>query len=152
MVFMLSSANARSCYSGTERFRRTQSDSVSCPVTVSRKHFVLPLTSLVETSFFKLPKIEIMAVVRGCKNRMVILQEDINKRRCWLYGLENECEIDKKIRNDLKDKESHYFHLDGYYECRASEIIPILEKYGYEFHHAANRDLVEVIWEFMRKV
>ena len=93
-----------------------------------------------------------MAVVRGCKNRMVILQEDITKRRCWLHGLENECEIDKKIRNDLKDKESHYFHLDGYYECRASEIIPILEKYGYEFHHAANRDLVEVIWEFMRKV
>ena len=123
---------------------------MSCTVTVSRKHFVLPLTSLVETSFFKLPKIEIMAVVRGCKNRMVILQENITKakRGCLLYGLENECEIDMKIRNDLKDKENRY----GLYECRASEIIPILEKYGYEFHHAASRDLVEVIWEFMKKV
>ena len=125
---------------------------MSCPVSVSRKQFVLPLSSPLETLLFKLLKIEIMAAVRGCKNRMVILQEDITKRRCWLHGLENECEIDKKIRNDLKDKESHYFHLDGYYGCRASEIIPILEKYGYEFHHAANRDLVEVIWEFMRKV
>merc|ERR1712062_94036 len=119
-------------------------------VTVSRKHFVLPLTSLVETCFFKLLKIEIMAAVRGCKNRMVILQENITKakRGCLLYGLENECEIDMKIRNDLKDKENRY----GLYECRASEIIPILEKYGYEFHHAASRDLVEVIWEFMKKV
>ena len=89
-----------------------------------------------------------MAAVRGCQNRMVILQENITTRRCWLYGLENECEIDMKIRNDLKDKENRY----GFYECRASEIIPILEKYGYEFHHAASRDLVEVIWEFMKKV
>ena len=91
-----------------------------------------------------------MAAVEGCKNRMVILQENITKakRGCLLYGLENECEIDMKIRNDLKDKENRY----GFYECRASEIIPILEKYGYEFHHAASRDLVEVIWEFMKKV
>ena len=102
-------------------------------------------------------KIEIMAAVSGCKNRMVVLREDIIERSCRLLGLENECEIEKKIRSDFRMKIT--FMEDGrpnrIRDCRASEIIPILEKHGYEFHMAKSQDKsggVEVFWEFMKKV
>ena len=140
----------------TERFRQTQSH------FISRKHFVLPLTYLVETYFFKLLKIEIMAAVEGCKNRMVVLREDIIERSCELLGLENECEIEKKIRSDfrmkiMEDGLPNRLNRICISRCRASEIIPILEKHGYEFHLAKSRDAcdsgyVEVFWEFTKKV
>ena len=104
-------------------------------------------------------KIEIMAAVSGCKNRMVVLREDIIARSCELLGLENECEIRKKIRSDFRMKIT--FMEDGrpnlicIRDCRASEIIPILEKHGYEFHMAKSHyknGAVEVFWEFMKKV
>ena len=105
-----------------------------------------------------------MAAVEGCKNRMVVLRENITSGpgQCQLHGLINECEIEKKIRSDL-----HCFDLQMkitsmkesspiYIRCRASKIIPILEMYGYEFQKAKSRDVgngsVEVFWEFMKKV
>ena len=102
-----------------------------------------------------------MAAVEGCKNRMVVLREDIIARSCQLLGLENECEIEKKIRSDfrmkiMEDGLPNRLNRICISRCRASEIIPILEKHGYEFHLAKSREVgngfVEVFWEFMKKV
>ena len=75
---------------------------------------------------------------------------------------------DTDLKKDLRNI-GRFLELFGDYiptvpltsPCRASIIIPILEKHGYEFHHASKYILaadskrpetVEAVWEFMKKV
>ena len=93
--------------------------------------------------------------------------------RTSLYGLDESdflgpLNYDTDLNKDLREI-GGFSELYGEYiptvpltsPFRASIIIPILEKHGYEFHHASkyilaadsNRpETVEVVWEFMKKV
>ena len=115
----------------------------------------------------------VVPVVEGCKNRMVILREDItsvNSAACTLYGLEeSDLKDSQNCKTDLNmDLRSIGCRISEYPNgdiaanptsmCRASKFIPILEKHGYEFHHASTmqsefgNETVIVVWEFMKKV
>ena len=101
--------------------------------------------------------------VKECKNRLIILEEDLYWHCCEVYGLDL-TEL-TKVREELRKKHTSLGELyDNEHDLknvRASDVIPLLESLGYEFYQVSEKFekdennfkiCAKVLWKFMKKV
>ena len=102
-------------------------------------------------------------MVKECKNRLIILEEDLYWHCCEVYGLDP-TEL-TKVREELRKKHTSLGELyDNEHDLknvRASDVIPLLESLGYEFYQVSDKFekgennfkiCAKVLWKFMKKV
>ena len=96
-------------------------------------------------------------VIGNCKNRMVIVEEDLHRKCCKVYGLDSNEEslVQERLEEDTYDLDewpNHHLNMIG----RASDIIPILESLGYEFYSIADNfataQYCKFTWRLMKKI